>query len=229
MEIQQLKEKLKGIKTNGYVVSKRKGNTGIGYTLETLLKIKENNLKTPDFGKIEIKSQRRNVSNKVTMFTFNRAAWKIKQKDLIEKYGYTDTNKRLSLYCTANSKPNNQGLYLKIEDEALRLYHVNKELVAEWQVIDLVETFKNKMPALVVVYADSRINSDEKEELWFNESYLLKNPDKDNFIDLIKKDIIIVDIRMHLKKTSAVRNHGTAFRIDEKFLNLCFGIKEPLL
>lgn len=85
------------------------------------------------------------------------------------------------------------------------------------------------MPALVVVYADSRINSDEKEELWFNESYLLKNPDKDNFIDLIKKDIIIVDIRMHLKKTSAVRNHGTAFRIDEKFLNLCFGIKEPLL
>lgn len=229
MEIQQLKEKLKEIKATGYVVSKRKGNTGIGYTLETLLKIKENNLKTPDFGKIEIKSQRRNVSNKVTMFTFNRAAWKIKQKDLIEKYGYTDTNKRLSLYCTANSKPNNQGLYLKIEDEALRLYHVNKELIAEWQVIDLVETFKSKMPALVVVSADSRINSDEKEELWFNESYFLKNPDKDNFIDLIKKDIIIVDIRMHLKKTSAVRNHGTAFRIDEKFLNLCFGIKEPLL
>ncbi|MFH1940186.1 MAG: MvaI/BcnI family restriction endonuclease [bacterium] len=229
MEIQQLKEELKEIKANGYVVSKRKGNTGIGYTLETLLKIKENNLKTPDFGKIEIKSQRRNVSNKVTMFTFNRAAWKIKQKDLIEKYGYIDTNKRLSLYCTANSKPNNQGLYLKIEDETLRLSHVNKELIAEWKVIDLVETFKSKMPALVVVYADSRINSDEKEELWFNESYLLENPDKDNFIDLIKKAIIIVDIRMHLKKKGIVRNHGTAFRIDERFLNLCFGTKKLLL
>jgi len=65
--------------------------------------------------------------------------------------------------------------------------------------------------------------------LWFNESCFLKNPDKDNFIDLIKKDIIIVDIRMHLKKKGTVRSHGTAFRIDEKFLNLCFGIKEHLL
>jgi len=31
---------------------------------------------------------------------------------------------------------------------------------------------------------------------------------------------------MHLKKNGTVRNHGTAFRIDEKYLYLCFADKE---
>ena len=112
MDIVELREKLSEIKQMGYVVSLRRSNTGIGYTLETLLELKENNLKTPDFGDIEIKSQRKGVSNRVTMFTFNRGVWKIKQRTLIEQYGYEDTNERPSLYCTVNSKPNNQGLYL---------------------------------------------------------------------------------------------------------------------
>ena len=98
MDISELKDKLSEINQMGYVVSKRKGNTGIGYTLETLLGLKENNLKTPDFENIELKSQRKGVSNRVTMFTFNRGVWKIKQRELIEKYGYVDTNDRPSLY-----------------------------------------------------------------------------------------------------------------------------------
>ena len=94
MDIYELKKNLEHIKNKEYVESKRKGNTGVGYTLETLLGIKENNLKTSDFEKIELKSQRKNVSNKITLFTFNRAVWKIPQKGLIEKYGYVDTNGR---------------------------------------------------------------------------------------------------------------------------------------
>ena len=112
MDIAQLREKLSEIKHKRYVVSLRKGNTGIGHTLETLLGIKENNLKTPDLGAIEIKSQRRETTNRVTLFTFNRGVWKIRQRELIERYGYVDTNGRPSLYCTVNSKPNNQGLFL---------------------------------------------------------------------------------------------------------------------
>ena len=111
MDIGELREKLSSIRQMGYVVTRRKGNTGIGFTLETLLGLKENNLKTPDYGEIEVKSQRRGVSNRVTMFTFNRGVWKIKQKEVIETYGYLDTNGRASLYCTVNSKPNNQGIF----------------------------------------------------------------------------------------------------------------------
>jgi len=229
MDIEELKEKLINIRDMGWIATMRRGNTGIGYTLETLLNIKENNLKVPDFGDIELKSQRKNVSNRITMFTFNRAVWKIKQKTLIEKYGYVDSTGRKALYCTVNTKPNAQGLYLKIEDEKLRLYHVDGTLIAEWDIRNLVKTFKEKMPALIVVMADTRINSEGKEEFYFNEAYFLKDPDIDNFIHLLKKDIIIVDIRMHIKSNGSVRNHGTAFRIDEKFLYLCFSNKVKLI
>ena len=171
MNITELRDKLSEINRRGYVVSLRKGNTGIGYTLETLLGLEENNLKTPDFGDVELKSQRNGVSNPVTMFTFNRGTWKMKQKDLIEKYGYIDTNGRSSLYCTVNSTPNNQGLYVKIEQEAVKLYHVDGSLIAEWAGENLINSFMKKMPALVIVYADARTNSEEKEEFWFNEAF----------------------------------------------------------
>jgi len=229
MEIEELKDKLREVKDKGWIISKRRGNTGIGYTLESLLDIEENNLKTPDFGNIELKSQRKNVSNRITMFTFNRAVWKIKQKDMIETYGYIDATNRKALYCTVNITPNQQGLYIKVEDELLRLYHVDGTLIAEWKIKDLVKTFQEKMPALIEVLADTRINSEGKEEFFFNEAYFLKNPDIDNFIALVKKGIIIIDVRMHLKKNGAVRNHGTAFRIDEQFLLLCFANKEKLI
>ena len=229
MNIAQLKDKLSEINQMGYVVSLRKGSTGIGYTLETLLGLEENNLKTPDFGDVELKSQRNGVSNRVTLFTFNRGVWKIKTRELIEEYGYIDTNGRPSLYCITNSKPNNQGLFVKVEQETVRLYHVDGTLVAEWPGKRLIDRFRGKMPVLIVVSADNRINSDRKEEFWYKEAYLLTEPDEDNFLDLIKKDIIIVDIRMHLRENRVVRNHGTGFRIDEKFLNLCFSNREKLI
>ena len=229
MDIAQLREKLSEIKQRGYVVSLRRGNTGIGYTLETLLELDENNLRTPDLGEIELKSQRNGVSNRVTMFTFNRGVWKIRQRELIERYGYVDTNGRPSLYCTVNSKPNNQGLYLKVEDDAVRLYHVDNTRVAEWLGEVVIDRFRSKLPALVIVSADTRINSDNKEEFWFNEAYLLTDPDQGHFLDLIKQDIVIVDVRMHLRENGSVRNHGTGFRIEERFLNLCFGSRERII
>lgn len=229
MDIAKLREKLSEIEQRGYIISLRGGNTGIGYTLETLLELDENNLRTPDLGDIELKSQRNGVSNRVTMFTFNRGVWKIRQRELIERYGYVDTNGRPSLYCTVDSKPNNQGLYLKVEEDAVRLYHVDNTRIAEWLGGVVIDRFRSKMPALVVVYADTRINSDSKEEFWFNEAYLLTNPDQDHFLDLIKQDIVIVDVRMHLRENGSVRNHGTGFRIEERFLNLCFGSRERII
>lgn len=229
MDLLELKEKLSEINQMGYVVSMRRGNTGIGYTLESLLGLKENNLKGPDFDSIELKSQRKGVSNPVTMFTFNRGVWKIKQREMIEKYGYIDTNHRPSLYCKVNTKPNNQGLSLKVEKENVRLYYLNSILIAEWPGDRLIDRFRNKMPALVVVNAETRTNSEEKEEFWFNEAFYLTQPNENNLLDLIRQNIIIVDVRMHLKENKGVRNHGTGFRIDERFLNLCFSNREQLI
>ena len=171
MNIKTLQAKLRNIKEMGFVVSMRRGNTGIGFTLETLLEIPENNLKLPDFGKIELKSKRKNASTPVTMFTFNRAAWKLKQIDVIKNYGYEDTTGRQALYFFVSSKPNPQGLYLKTTTTSFQMYHKDGTLIAEWQADNLEETFKKKMPALVLVQAETRVNSEEKEEFYYNEAY----------------------------------------------------------
>ncbi|HRK28127.1 MAG TPA: MvaI/BcnI family restriction endonuclease [Chitinophagales bacterium] len=229
MEVKTLQAKLEKVKKMGYVVSMRKGNTGIGYTLETLLGIVENNIKLPDFGTIELKSKRKNASTPVTMFTFNKAVWKIKQIEVIKNYGYKDTTGRLALYCFVGSKPNPQGLYLKTTKTSLQMYHNDGTLIAEWQADNLAETFRKKMPALVLVQAETRVNSDEKEEFYYNEAYLLSEPSGRKLLEMISKEEILVDIRMHVNLRGSVRNHGTAFRTDESKLMNCFNKKESLL
>jgi hypothetical protein len=220
MNIKTLQAKLRNIKEMGFVVSMRRGNTGIGFTLETLLEIPENNLKLPDFGKIELKSKRKNASTPVTMFTFNRAAWKLKQIDVIKNYGYEDTTGRQALYCFVSSKPNPQGLYLKTTTTSFQMYHKDGTLIAEWQADNLEETFKKKMPALVLVQAETRVNSEEKEEFYYNEAYLLSKPSGKKLLAMIANNEIIVDVRMHINLRGSVRNHGTAFRTDEaKLIN----------
>ena len=164
------------------------------------MELKENNLNSPDLGAIEIKSQRDGVSNRVTMFTFNRGVWKLKQKCLIEKYGYVDTLGSYTLYCTVSKIPNYQGLYLKVSGNAVRLIHVDKTFVAQWTEETVIETFEKKMPVLVLVRADTRLNSDLKEEFWFNEAYILSNPDAYVFLDLIRKGIIVADLGMHVQE-----------------------------
>ena len=164
IEISKLKEQLQDLKNRGFIVSLRGNNTGIGYTLETLLGVRENNLRGPDIGAIELKSHRRGVSNRITLFTFNRGAWRMRQRRVIEKYGYTDSVGRHALYSTVASTPNNLGLYTRIENNKLLLCHVDGTVIAEWSGHTIAGRFSVKMPNLVAVYADTRINSNSKEE-----------------------------------------------------------------
>lgn len=229
MTLEEFREKINKLKNIGYIETHRAGNTGVGHTLEQKLGLIENNISSPDLGNIELKAQRKDVSNKVTIFTFNRGVWKINQKLLIEKYGYFDTTGRTALYCTVSNEPNPQGLYLSIIGDSLGLYHKDETFIAEWKIEDLIDTFNTKMPNLIIVIADSRINSKGREEFWYREAYYLHGANKDMFLRYIQKGIIIVDIRMHLKKNGAVRNHGTAFRMDEQYISDCFESKTNLI
>ena len=224
-----MKQRLADLERRGYVQSLRRGNTGIGYTLETLLGVRENNLATPDLGEIELKAHRREAASLITLFTFNRGAWKMPQADVVRAYGYEDTNGRQALYCFVSTTPNNQGLRLRIADDGIELRHVNGASIARWNGRTLIQRFADKMPALALVQADARENSSSREEFWFNEAHLLTNPNIDNFLDLVANDRIRIDLRMHLRPNGSVRNHGTGFRIDERYLGLCFGDRERLL
>ena len=54
--LQLIKNKFQLINDKGWIESKRKGNTGVGYTLERLFEIEENNFEIPDFIIFELKT-----------------------------------------------------------------------------------------------------------------------------------------------------------------------------
>jgi len=69
MEYPEFQRKIAQIKEMGYVQSHRKGDTGIGKTLEDLLGITENNIAGPDFAIYELKAGRKESVSMLTLFT----------------------------------------------------------------------------------------------------------------------------------------------------------------
>ncbi len=222
MRLLELTKRLQSLRDKGFVKTIRKGPTGIGHLLEHELELKENNIAIPDIGgRVELKATRRNASSLITLFTFNKGVWRIKQADLIAKYGYMDENERHALYNIVNMKtPNSQGFYLTIDIEKhliiLRNVSVNNS-IAEWSTYVIAGKFMTKLDRLVLILADSKYEEDA-EYFHYNEAYLLEEPTPDKFLEAFEKNELMIDLRMHLKESGGVRNHGTGFRISEKNL-----------
>jgi len=111
MNLQEFTERFKELKQQGFIRTKRRGPTGIGYTLETELGIQENNIAEPDLTAIELKAHRSNTHSLITLFTFNRKAWQMPPLKAIRTYGSKDQNGRLGLYYT---------LYVKLKSRMSR-------------------------------------------------------------------------------------------------------------
>ena len=67
----ELKEKIKNIYRRGFINTLRPGDTGVGYTLESLLNIPANNNRQPDYKGIELKSSRARTkkNGRITIFS----------------------------------------------------------------------------------------------------------------------------------------------------------------
>jgi len=233
MQLIELKKRLKNLKDKGFIPSKRKGPTGIGYTFETELNLNETNIAIPDLGgRIELKTMRKASKSLVTLFTFNKAVWQIHPKKAMKKYGYFDENGRRCLYVTvAFGTPNKQGLLLDIDKSKanLRLRDKAGFLIGNWRISHIVAKFLSKMARVIVVFADTRKNKLGNEEFFYKNAYLLENPSDTNFVRAIKNKSAFVDIRMYLRPDGSVRNHGTGFRVYEKDLNLLYQARKELI
>lgn len=75
MNITEFKKIFYEIKNKGYIKTVINGSTGVGYTLEYLLGINENNKAKPDIEGAELKAHRINSNSMITLFTFNRKSW----------------------------------------------------------------------------------------------------------------------------------------------------------
>ncbi len=219
MNLKELTKRLEALNQKGFVETTRRGPTGIGHLFEKELGLEETNIAIPDVGgRVELKATRRNVNSLITLFTFNRGVWRIKQRKIVEDYGYIDDKGRQALYNIVNKKaPNSQGFYLETDFDRnlVILRNVNEaESVAEWSTYVIAGKFMTKLDRLLLVLADNKLE-DGTELFHFNEAYLLENPTPEKFLDAFETNELMIDLRMHLKETGGVRNHGTGFRISE--------------
>lgn len=213
--ITEIQRKLSEIKSKGYVKSLRNGPTGIGYTLETLLDISENNISLPDLGNVELKAQRENHTGMTTLFTFNNKAWKMDPLVAIRKYGSLDKDGRQGMYYTMNTKPNSAGLFLHIDDLTVAVRNIDGNVVAVWQLSEIEKRFEAKVKNVLLVKAKTEIR-DSVEYFYFDRARLLSGGTTKSILkSQFESGELLIDLRLHDKGTSA-RNHGTGFRIFEK-------------
>jgi hypothetical protein len=220
MTINEFTIKFKEIKDLGFVQTLRKGPTGIGYTLETMLGIRENNDAHPDIEGAEIKAHRTKENGLITLFTFNNKVWKMSPLEAVKKYGSLDKNGRQGLYYTMSLKPNSAGLFLDVRKTEISVRHISGEIVATWQLSDLAERFVQKIPALLFVSAFTE-ERDGVEYFHFSRAQLMRGTSQELLADQFRAENIVVNLRLHDKGTMA-RNHGTGFRTYEDKLPFLF-------
>jgi len=223
----ELVQKLKEIKKLSHFKTHRSGPTGIGKTLEDLLDITENNVPGPDAEMIELKSARKNSKSMLTLFTKSPLPAKA-NSILLERFGYPSSrgNNRKELHTTVNALSYNTikgkiGFKINIEKDKVTLISKREEILGYWDKNTLRGCFERKLPSLVYVLAESW-GAGPNEEFWFNEAWLLNGFDFDNFVDLLKKGSILVDIRIGQYSDGRPHDHGTGFRVFPDDLELCF-------
>lgn len=226
--------KLKEIKKMSYVKTHRTGNTGIGKTLEDLLGISENNVPGPNAAMIELKSGRKNVSSMLTLFTKSPLPKKA-NSILLQKFGYNSArgNRRKELHTTVNaiefnSLKGKQGFKIDIKKDRINIIAIDKEIVGYWDKDTLKKAFERKLHKLLYVKANIKGNG-INEEFWFNEAWLLSGFSFNNFLKLLKKRIILIDIRIGQYPDGRSHDHGTGFRVLPDKLDLCFEFRERIM
>lgn len=233
MQLNELRRRLETLRDRGFVESQRQGPTGVGYTLERYLGVSENNLPIPDIGgRVEIKATRSASENLISLFTFNRAAWQQPMAETVRRWGYFDAARdRQALYSTVTANAvNPQGLHIKVaaDGESLSVVHASGEVVATWDMYEIVGKFMAKFERLLFVTADAQ-GSAVREKFHYVSAILLSEPQSRLFRDGFHNGYSMIDIRAYLRPSGAARNHGTAFRVYEKYLPELFGQQRELL
>lgn len=224
---------LNEIKNKGAIKGTRSGDTGIGKTLEDLLKKEEDNEALPDFKDIEIKSQRQASQSMISLFTKSPTYPKSANSKLRDKYGYEKTNSVhhvLHVTIDANRFTPNQysGHSFKIEidheNESINLLVKNNEsgLIVDnetrWSFAVLEERIENKLQYICIVNADETKDHKGNTYFHYNKFSLVHEFTLDGFLNALENGHLKVDIRIGTYPDGTTHDRGTAFRITAKNL-----------
>jgi len=223
--LKKLKEQLEKIKLMGFVKTHRAHDTGVGKTLEDLLNIKENNLRLPDVGDVELKAKRIDSGSMLTIATKSPEPRGV-NRVLFEKCKYLDKEKQFNLHSTVcGSRKNPQLFQIVFENNHLVLKN-KYGIEAYWPISIFDDVLKAKSNKILLAFAKTEGERKTKNEKFhYTEVYLLSNLNIRKFKSAIEDDKLKIDIRIGVyrsgKDKGKYHDHGTAFRINKKdFLHL---------
>ncbi|HEY0502906.1 MAG TPA: MvaI/BcnI family restriction endonuclease [Lysobacter sp.] len=215
----------------GWIDTLRRGDTGIGYTFEELVGIKENNDQNADFKGIEIKcklkKQKGRAASKTNLFQL-APTWAKKSRgiDRLRAIGCADVSGKYSCYSQVTVAPNNLGLNLHVQVPPLDidlLRHGAK--LGHWTRARLWERLAMKHSRAAFIKAESRLHGGTVQYR-YNEFVYCELPDIERFVDMVSARKIVFEFTMSEPSPGKVRNHGYPWRIiDDRELDLLFGLQ----
>lgn len=235
----ELYKEFNRIRNLGWIKTMRNGTTGVGYTFESLLNKKEDNLKQPDFNGIEIKTMKYFSKKKIHLFNLTPDSDTPQSiKSIVEKFGYPD--KEYPMYKVFNISINAKE-YTKIGYKKYKLSVNEKEkkidLIAStifgfkininiyWPYEKLQDSLEKKLKILAIVKACSK-KENNTEYYYYTRIDFYELKEFDYFIHLIKEGIINITfkigIRKDLEKLGNIHDKGTDFSMFEKDIELLF-------
>ena len=233
--LEELLEKFDSIRGKWFD-SLRAGDTGIGYTFETLLGIEENNDQTADFRGIELKcKQLKSAGNsgvgKVNLFQ-KAPVWVNKGEKSIARLkvlGQPDQDGKFSCYSQITTNPNNLMLSLFQEVDAPQIgLQKSGTQVGYWLHKTLEKRLmeKHSRAAFILTNVQKKKTGNKYS---YDELIYCEQPTINRFLDLVSQNKLVFEFAMHENERGRVRNHGYPWRLNsEGLLDQLFSVRAKL-
>jgi len=232
----ELLDKLRDIGRRGFIPTMRPGDTGVGFTLESLLGIAANSSKSPDYKGIELKSgrSRSHKSGRATLFS-KVPNWRISRlkssKDILFTRGrYNAEADRIQLYHQLSAtKPNSYGLQLLVGKPPEYLHQIyvadsHMETDVSWDMGGLQDALEKKHQETFWVHAQSEGRSgDYDERYWYTDVKHTGKIDRSAFPILLELGVVTLDYLIkQLPNKISVKDKGYLFKMSTSDLDLLF-------
>lgn len=239
----ELLGKFDEVRALGWVESMREGDTGIGYTFETLLGIKENNDQKADFNVVGgdpargieikckgVKEEGISSSTKINLFQAG-PTWTVAStaSERIRLIGKLSENGLYSCFSQVTATPNNLGLLLDVVGINQKIdLRKQAEALGHWSFQQLEKRLAEKHSRAAFVKA--RIRRTKTKPLFSYEEFVYcDRPSIERFVDLVTHRNIVFEFTMSEKPDGTVRNHGYPWRlIRAEFLEHLFSFQIKL-
>lgn len=189
--------------------NKYNGSGAPGRYLEDLLGIKENNSDSPDLADWEIKFH--GGASLLTLFHKDPEPRGI-IRTMIHDHGWKDEQNRISFRHTI-SGPSPRGFYVTDEEDRIVVRNSHKDApVPHWTHNTILNALSSKLRRLILVEGKMLKNP---KRVVYQKATAYWEPNLKGFSRAVTEGIICIDFdaRTQAGAGSAIRNHGTKFRI----------------